>query len=714
MVLSTAFGALALLAAVISSAAIGRVADGRIRADIGAEFTSAAENVAALLDRGLFERLRDVQVAASLDTMIDTNVTLDGRRRILKRLQETYPDYAVLGYIGADGRVVETSSGILRGADVSGREYFQRGKQGPFVSDVHDAILMAPLLGRGSDNPPRFVDLAAPVRAADNALVGVVAAHLYWEWAEGIERHVMAPILARHPGAEAFILSKTGQVLLGPRRQRGASITDLAPSALPDLANRKAGSVVERPRLENGAEDRPYLVGYAPTHGHRTYQGLGWSVLVRQNAEAAFAPARQLAQQVLLWGFVAAALAAALGWLLAGLITRPLADLCRAAERLQTDPRAIEVPNSRGLREVMLLSSSISALVAGVRWRETALQDSEARLRIATEAAGIKAWEIDLTSGQHSHLERRSAVTGLPDPVAEWTIETFLVDVVPEDRDGVLQVYNHVVENSVDLCFSCRVRHQGDNEDQWVEVRGVPLADSATACVTRYTGVIENITERKRKEQALQLLVRELDHRVKNLFAVFDGLVRFTAKTAADPATMARVLQGRITALSSAHDLVRDATGDGSSRGLRATTMGALLQTLLAPYGVRGSGDHGRPSGRVEMVGPSVLVGASSAAALALVVHELATNASRHGALSVPSGVVSLTWSAGSPEDEVVLSWQERAGPRLSGQPARHGFGISLIQQSVAGQLGGRLDLDWSQSEGLIAVLHLPAGRLVR
>ncbi|WP_140886884.1 PDC sensor domain-containing protein [Muricoccus nepalensis] len=215
VVLAAAFGALALLATVISSAAIGRVADKRIRADIGAEFISAAENVAALLDRGLFERLRDVQVAASLDAMIDTNVTIDGRRRILERLQETYPDYAILGYIGADGRVVETNSGILRGADVSGREYFQRGKQGPFVSDVHDAILMAPLLGRGPDNPPRFVDLAAPVRAADNALVGVVGAHLYWEWAEGIERHVMAPVLARHPGAEAFILSKSSGQNLG-------------------------------------------------------------------------------------------------------------------------------------------------------------------------------------------------------------------------------------------------------------------------------------------------------------------------------------------------------------------------------------------------------------------------------------------------------------------------------------------------------------------
>ncbi|MFC0386783.1 sensor histidine kinase [Muricoccus vinaceus] len=713
VVLSTAFGALALLTAVISSAAIGHVADKRIRADIGAEFTSAAEHVAALLDRGLFERLRDVQVAASLDTMIDTNVTIDGRRRILERLQETYPDYAILGYIGADGRVVETSSGILRGADVSGREYFQRGKQGPFVSDVHDAILMAPLLGRGPDNPPRFVDLAAPVRAADNALVGVVGAHLYWEWAEGIERHVMAPILARHPGAEAFILSRQGQVLLGPRSQRGATITDLAPSALADLAARRAGSVVERSRPENGAEDHTHLVGYAATQGHRTFHGLGWTVLVRQDAEAAFAPARQLAQQVLFWGFVAAALAAGLGWYLAGLITRPLADLCRAAERLQTDPRATEVPIGQGLREVTLLSSSISALVAGVRWRETALQNSEARLRLATEAAGITAWEIDLTPEQRAR-SRRSAVAGLSDPLAEWTIESFLASVVPEDHDGVLEAYNHAVDNSVDLCFSCRVRGDDNNDDRWVEVRGVPLAVPPGGRVTRYTGVIEDITERKRSEQALQLLVRELDHRVKNQFAVFDGLVRFTAKTAADPATMASVLHGRIAALSAAHELVRDATGDGSARGLHSTTMIALLQTLLAPYGIRLSGDHESSSGRVEMDGPRVTIGPTSASALALVVHELATNAARHGALSLPTGVASLTWSAITPKSMVVVRWQERGGPELFGEPVRRGFGTSLVRQSVQGQLGGHVAFDWSQPEGLVVSLRLPADRLAR
>ncbi|WP_140886886.1 HWE histidine kinase domain-containing protein [Muricoccus nepalensis] len=362
----------------------------------------------------------------------------------------------------------------------------------------------------------------------------------------------------------------------------------------------------------------------------------------------------------------------------------------------------------------MLLSSSISALVAGVRWRETALQDSEASLRLATEAAGITAWEIDLTARQPSQARRQPVVPRGLKPLAEWTIESFLASVVPEDRDGVLQVYGSAVENSADLCFSCRVQHEGGDEDRWVEVRGVPLTDPLTGRVSRYTGVIQDITERRRAEQALQLLVRELDHRVKNQFAVFDGLIQFTARTAADPAAMAGVLRGRISALATAHDLVRDATGDGSARGLHSTTMSALLQTLLAPYGIRGSGDHGSRLGRIEIAGPGVDVGPTSASALALVVHELATNAARHGALSVPSGVVFLSWSADPSEDVVVLLWQERGGPELTGEPLRRGFGTSLVRQSVQGQLGGRVAFDWSQPKGLIVSLHLSASRLAR
>ncbi|WP_084698567.1 HWE histidine kinase domain-containing protein [Muricoccus aerilatus] len=712
-VLAASFGALGLIATLASSLAVGRIADRRIRADIGAEFAAAAERVADLLDRGLFERLRDVQVAASLDAMTDREATPAARQAMLRRLQDTYPDYAILFFINPDGRVQATSSGILMGADVSKREYFREGLERPFVADVHEALLMAPLLGRAPENPPRFVDLSAPVRAADGTLVGVVGAHLFWEWAEGIERDVMAPLLARHPGAEALVLSRDGQVLLGPSALRTASLAKLAPNLAHELAAGRTGSKVEIGQTSDAPANRTYLVGYAATHGHRTYPGLGWTVLVRRDAEAAFAPARKLVWEVSAWGIAAAAIAAALGWLLAGVIARPLADLCETADRLKGDPEATEVPVGRGPREIVLLSSALAALVAGVRWREAALRDGEARLRHATEGAGIGTWELDLASGTGLSSPRHGAIFGHSEPLTKWNFDTFVDQVVPEDRTTVALTVQNAIAAGLEWRSECRITRSDDGEERWIEIRGVPLRAPIAGAAPRYSGVVEDVTGRKQGEQALQLLVRELDHRVKNQFAIFDGLVQFTARTAQDSAAMARVLRGRVSALASAHDLVRDASGDGRTRGLRSSTLSALTEAVISPFSISEGGDSHLHLRRVRHGGAHVEVGPVSASALALVLHELSTNAARHGALSSPTGMLEVSWSA-APEGKVCLLWKEAGGPAVTGEPERRGFGTTLIHQSAKSQLGGTIRFDWTNVEGLLVVLELPASRLAR
>ena len=712
-VLAASFGALGLIATLASSLAVGRIADRRIRADIGAEFAAAAERVADLLDRGLFERLRDVQVAASLDAMTDREAAPAARQAMLRRLQETYPDYAILFFIDPDGRVQATSSGILIGADVSKREYFRNGLERPFVADVHDALLMAPLLGRAPEYSPRFVDLSAPVRAADGTLVGVVGAHLFWEWAEGIERDVMAPLLARHPGAEALVLSQDGQVLLGPSALRTSSLVRLAPNLAQELAAGRTGSKVEIGQAGDTPTDRAYLVGYAATHGHRAYPGLGWTVLVRRDAEAAFAPTRKLVWEVSAWGIAAAAIAAALGWMLAGVIARPLAELCETADRLKVNPEATEVPVGRGPREILSLSSALASLVAGVRWREAALRDGEARLRHATEGAGLGTWELDLASGTSLRSPGHGAIFGHSEPFAKWNFDTFADQVVPEDRAKVAAIIQAAVAAGVEWRSECRITRSDDSEERWIEIRGAPLRASAAGAAPRYSGVVEDVTSRKRVEQALQLLVRELDHRVKNQFAVFDGLVQFTARTVPNSLDMARVLRGRLRALASAHDLVRDASGDGRTRGLRSTTLAALTDAVLSPFSTPEGGDSRLQLHRVRCGGVQVEVGPVSASALALVLHELATNAARHGALSSPTGMLEVSWSAAT-QGSINLLWQEAGGPAVTGEPDRRGFGTTLIQQSAKSQLGGTIRFDWTNVEGLLVVLEVPASRLAR
>lgn len=250
----------------------------------------------------------------------------------------------------------------------------------------------------------------------------------------------------------------------------------------------------------------------------------------------------------------------------------------------------------------------------------------------------------------------------------------------------------------------------GEQRD-WVE-QFFPVRDPETAEVIGVGLVCEEVTERKRAERARELLLRELDHRVKNLFAVISGLVTFTARDAGTPQEMRARLLGRIGALARGHDLVRPAL-TGGAVDQAGPMLVQLLDALLEPF----RSAHGQPE-RLCLAGPPVLLGQTGGPPLALILHELATNAARHGALSHCGGQISVEWSVLPPEDDaegagpcLLLRWRESGGP-AAGEPSGAGFGHRLIQQSCA-QLGGTAQFDW-EPEGVIVELRLPVERLAR
>jgi two-component system CheB/CheR fusion protein len=234
----------------------------------------------------------------------------------------------------------------------------------------------------------------------------------------------------------------------------------------------------------------------------------------------------------------------------------------------------------------------------------------------------------------------------------------------------------------------------------WVE-QFYPVRDPVTQAVIGVGVVCEEVTDRKRAERTRELLLRELDHRVKNLFAIVSGLVSFSARGAATPGEMRDALLGRVAALARAHDLVRPAIAGGGA-GLPGTTLQALLEALLEPFG----GGHGLPE-RLSLQGPGLQLGPTSAPAVALAVHELATNAAKYGALSCTAGSVAIDWSVGT--DGLGLRWIEQGGPSVA-PPAHRGFGLRLVTQSAA-QLGGTAEFRWATA-GLTVELRLPLDRV--
>jgi len=215
-----------------------------------------------------------------------------------------------------------------------------------------------------------------------------------------------------------------------------------------------------------------------------------------------------------------------------------------------------------------------------------------------------------------------------------------------------------------------------------------------------------DITERRRAQEQQSLLLRELSHRIKNLFAITGGMIALSARTAATPKEYAASLGGRLDALALAHDLILPAAPGEDGPQAEPARLDDLLEKILSPY----AGKPNSPdSGRVSMDGPPVALGPQTVTTFALIIHELATNAAKYGALSVEDGRLRITWACDA--ETLILKWQETGGPPVAGSPKTEGFGTVLSNYSVRVQLGGSLAHDWNAA-GLSVELSAPLERL--
>jgi two-component sensor histidine kinase len=221
-----------------------------------------------------------------------------------------------------------------------------------------------------------------------------------------------------------------------------------------------------------------------------------------------------------------------------------------------------------------------------------------------------------------------------------------------------------------------------------------PIRDAA-GNVTGGIVAWRDISDLVKLEEERELLVHELSHRVKNLFAVMGSMVRLTASGTDDVQQMAGALIGRIEALARAHDLIRPAGDVPSARG--GTNLADLFERLLAP-------DLDRGGPQCQIGGPHQAIGPAAATKLAMVIHELATNAAKYGALSASSGMVRVTWQ--EQDGSLLLRWHETGGPPVADEPEESGFGGKLIEATVR-QLEGEIGYTWGAA-GLRVTLSLP------
>lgn len=320
----------------------------------------------------------------------------------------------------------------------------------------------------------------------------------------------------------------------------------------------------------------------------------------------------------------------------------------------------------------------------------------EKHLRAATRAAGVALWAWNVDTDAITMDENAYELWEVSKDEPRITFEILSESIHPTDIERVRSAF--AATRAVVGPYEIDFRILAGSDIRWISARGQgqdpDLADPVLF------GIFLDVTLRKQAEEANELLAGEMSHRVRNLLQIATALTQITARSAVTKEDMAHELTNRLMALGRAQQLVRPVPGQKNE----AMLLGDLVSVLLSPY------DEKEASVRIRVSVPKMNVGEASSTALALIIHELATNSAKYGALSVASG--SLDVSCHAEGDDVVVMWTERGGPPILAPAKLEGFGSKLVHRSMAAQLGGTITFDWS-AEGLVATLKMSKDRLL-
>ena len=367
--LAAAFSLLTVLLTVVIALVIERKAGQDLATGIGSNLAMLSHQMANRLDRGMFERHREVQLmAARLERLPDDE---DLMQRELDAAKGSYRYYLWIGVARADGVVLAASDDALVGENVASHPWFRQAQAGVNLGPVHEEVML-PRSIAPEGRPLRVYDVAFPFQSGGEKRV--LGAHVSWEWAADVRRAVFG---ATSGSTEPLIVSREGLVLLGPDEFLGRT---LELESLRMVRRGGYGHVTER-----WPDGRNYVVGYAPARGFLTSPGLGWSVLVRQDMDAAYRPVRALQRRVAIYGVLLALLFSFLGWLAARKITRPLLDLAAAARRLERGEEA-QVKTSHAYGEVEVLGTALNSLLGNLQQKTGELHALNADLEQRVEA----------------------------------------------------------------------------------------------------------------------------------------------------------------------------------------------------------------------------------------------------------------------------------------------------------------------------------------
>lgn len=290
---------------------------------------------------------------------------------------------------------------------------------------------------------------------------------------------------------------------------------------------------------------------------------------------------------------------------------------------------------------------------------EQQLKVSEERLRMAVEAGNLAVWEVDLVREEVTHSPALNRLCGFPED-ARPTLEEFRSRYAPGERERMMKIAQEAMargENKI----SAEIKHVWpDGTEKWLALQAMITARGDEGAL-HAVGVLADVTERRRHEIQLETAAREMRHRVKNQITVIGAIASHSLASGDDPAANRAEFLSRLRALAGATDLILE--GPGRDLDLRK-----VIETAVQPF-------RDRPD-TIVLDGPEARLPEESVRNLALAMHELCTNAVKYGALSTPSGRVTIAWDRS--DGMLHLTWRESGGPPVT-PPRAAGFGTRLL-----------------------------------
>lgn len=455
--------------------------------------------MASQLDQDMNARTIELRFIASLDRLRDPKRTPQDKQALLLTKKAIYPFYAWIGITDTQGRITVSTEPRIVGADVSQRSWFTGGRERLHQEDIHDAVLLGKLLPPPEldELPLRLMDISLPLNDRDGQFIGVLATHLSLDWAYQVRNQLLDQL--DDPGLEMLLVNRDGEVIVGSPTLPARSATNL--SSLAALQASKAGRVSTA--VETWPDGRRYLTAAAPALGTHPYPGLGWTVMVRLDEEAAFADARRMGWTALAAGLVSALLFSWVIWWAMGRKLRPMERLSQAAAHLDLARPQVALPEVEGEGEVAVFTRSMARLV-------NALGESRERFQMLFDHAPV-AMGFVASDGKVLLLNARFTqllgydIRHLPH-VDHWFVQAFPEGPAREAaRERWQRALPHIGKSPLALPATEYPLRCFDGSVCIVEAGGIALPDGVLVS-------FQDLTERRQAEASLRLWAEAFEH----------------------------------------------------------------------------------------------------------------------------------------------------------------------------------------------------------